>query len=243
MQVSVNTAIFLEKLQAGMSQLACLKLLVDQPIDAVEVRGEFFESTTEDSELAAIDELCQQQGWSFYYSVPQELFTSAGVNTGLSQLLTMARRYHIKGLKYSSGELDAPELVLAQLRLLDFKDVQVTLENQPNDNGQLVKIKKLLDWVFEEQLPLGYTFDSGNWYWINQQPELAFEQLENEVTVFHLKDIADQTTVMLGQGATDWRRLVQVLPIAVPVFLEYAIEDEALAGQIKLVNDALDQRG
>ena len=239
MQVSVNTAVFLTKLQAGTSQATCLKSLIGAPIDAIEVRGEFFQAATKAAELTAIDQLCQQEHWDFYYSVPEELFTEDGLNAELPQTLAMARKYHIKSLKYSSGQLTDSAAIVAQLNELNFDDVQVTIENQPNDNGSLTTMTKLLTWVATEHLPLGYTFDSGNWYWIDQQPEPAFDQVKDKITVFHLKDIANQDTVLLGQGATDWQQLLAGLSAGTPVFLEYAIDDQDMSGQIELVNAAL----
>lgn len=94
-------------------------------------------------------------------------------------------------------------------------------------------------WVKSQKLSLGYTFDSGNWYWIDQQPEPAFAALKSAITVFHLKDIKDQTTVMLGQGATDWHSLLGQLSPEIPVFLEYNIAAADLSGQIDLVKQAL----
>lgn len=242
MKVGINTAVYEDQVHAGASQLDCLKTLATrQDISAIEVRGEFFDPKTKEQELASIQTLCQTKGWDFYYSVPEELFGAAGINESLPVNLAMASKYQLKGLKYSFGVV--PEIsdteVAALNTLLKGSDVKVTIENQPNQNGTLTTFKAALAWIQAHQLTLGYTFDAGNWYWINQQPEVAFDELKNAITIFHLKDIKDQMTVMLGTGDTDWQRLVQALPAEMPLFLEYGISAQQLPGQIELVKQAL----
>lgn len=242
MKVGINTAVYETEVHNGASQLECLKTLATRDdVNAVEVRGEFFQEATKLTELTAIKALCDQQGWALYYSVPEELFGPTSVNASLAANLKLADQLGITALKYSFGvqpELSATALT-ALKTLLKQTNVAVTIENQPNQNGVLTTFKRNLDWIQAQGLTLGYTFDSGNWYWINQQPEAAFDELKAAITVFHLKDIRDQTTVMLGHGATDWQRLLHDLPTTTPVFLEYGITAAALPGQVELVKRAL----
>ncbi|QBX92981.1 sugar phosphate isomerase/epimerase family protein [Lactiplantibacillus plantarum] len=242
MKIGINTAIYESQVQAGATQLECLKTLVTRfDVSAVEVRGEFFKPETRSAELLAISQLCEEQHWDLYYSVPEELFSSDGYNASLVTNLELATKYHIKSLKYSFGvqpTLQAHDLE-ALTQLLATTPIQVTIENQPNANGDLATFESDVAWVKSQKLSLGYTFDSGNWYWIDQQPEPAFAALKSAITVFHLKDIKDQTTVMLGQGATDWHSLLGQLSPEIPVFLEYNIAAADLSGQIDWVKQAL----
>lgn len=243
MQVGINTAVYEAQVHNGATQLECLQTLATRSdIQAVEVRGEFFNAATKQDELTTIQQLCAAKQWALYYSVPEELFGPLGVNANLITHLKMAEQYHIKSLKYSFGTV--PVLSAATLKelkaLLAATPVHVTIENQPNQNGTLANFEQALDWVKTNQVPVGYTFDSGNWYWVAEQPEAAFERFQEMITVFHLKDIKDQTTVMLGAGATDWEKLLKALPAEMPMFIEYAIAPAALAGQIELVKQALD---
>lgn len=241
MHVSINTAVFLTALQKGVSQSDCIQSLATSAIDAIEVRGEFFDVAHKAEELTKIADFCQQHALGFYYSVPETLFTKEGLNPSLAANLMMAERYHIQGLKYSFGP--TPNLgaqAIASLKaILNQTHVQVTIENQPNPDGALSTFTANLDWVAQQQLPLGYTFDAGNWYWIDEAPEQAFETLKDRITVFHLKDIQAQDTVLLGEGQTDWQMMVQALAPKTPIFLEYAIDPAALNGQIQLVNNLM----
>lgn len=244
MQASINTAVFASKIQAGGSQLSYLEQLSDYPIDNIEVRGELFNEETKDSELKAIYELCQKQNWGFFYSVPEQLFKTTEVNPNLEDHLKMAEKYHIGHLKISLGDLE--DISVDQLEglkdLLNKYNVKVTIENEPNKNGVLDNIVQQIIKLRELDIPLGYTFDSGNWYWIYEDPEDAFKNISEAITVFHLKDIKDRETVMLNEGATDWKSLLNNLSNNIPVFIEYETSEQELPGQIKLVNDALKDR-
>ncbi|MFD0896330.1 sugar phosphate isomerase/epimerase family protein [Loigolactobacillus binensis] len=244
MKVSINTAVFLTDLQAQTSQLDCLRRLTDSAIAAIEVRGEFFKPKTKDAELAAISTLCQQQHWQFYYSVPEELFQGDHLNPTLAATLKMAQQYHIKALKFSLGNITniTTADLIALRQQLAATTIQVTIENQPNANGILATFAQRLAWLKQQQLPLGYTFDAGNWCWVATDPLAAFMQVQPAITIFHLKAIRARTTVLLDTQPADWQQMLNRLAADIPVFLEYAIPAEQLAAQIALVNQQLVQR-
>lgn len=244
MQASINTAVFANEIQAGNSQLSYLEKLSDYPIDNIEVRGELFNKDTKDEELKDIYSLCKKKDWGFFYSVPEQLFKTNEVNPNIESHLKMAQKYHIENLKISLGDLS--EVSAEQLNslkdLLNQYDIKVTIENEPNENGTLRNIVQQIIKLRELDIPLGYTFDSGNWYWIEEDPIDAFKNVSDAITVFHLKDIKDKETVMLNEGATDWKSLINNLSKDIPVFIEYETSEQELPGQIKLVNDVLQKR-
>ena len=244
MQASINTAVFANEIQAGRSQLSYLEELADSPIDNIEVRGELFNKETKDEELNSIYSLCQKQDWGFFYSIPEQLFKTDHVNPNIEDHLKMAEKFHIGNLKISLGDLsDISAEQLHNLKdLLSQYNVKVTIENEPNDNGTLNNVVQQIIKLRELDIPLGYTFDSGNWYWIDEDPIDAFKNLSDAITVFHLKDIKDKETVMLNDGTTDWKALINNLSANIPVFIEYETSKQELPGQIKLVNDALNKR-
>lgn len=247
MSVSINTAVFENEVkQNGKSQLDCLNELVGQPIDAIEVRGEFFNEATKIAELTAIQQLCVQNNWQLFYSVPEEMFHENQINEQLSDYLKMANDFNITNLKFSLGDLNFNDM--DQLNdtcqtlemLLASTLTTVTIENQPNDNGKMPQFLTKIEYLAKTVTHLGYTFDSGNWYWINQQPEQAYKQLAQYTTIFHLKNVHDRQTTMLADGDTDWQQLSRMTNPVVPVFLEYNIPTNLIASEIKLVNDFLE---
>lgn len=256
MRVCLNTAVFLKEIQNKVSQFACLKTVEDYPIDGIEVRGEFFDQSTIHQELSKINLLCKQNNWAFFFSVPEQLFTAQGLNSNVSKYLLLAEDYGIQSLKFSFGEPDS--ITAEALQTLDDlfanSDVQLTVENEGTDNGKLETVFSNLlnlskvDTIKHPSIKsLGYTFDSGNWYWAesNANPSIAFDSLKEFITVLHLKDIVaeEKRSVLLGQGDTDWQHLVKNCSVTVHIFLEYEIDTKDLKTQIELVNACLTMSG
>ncbi|WP_245994988.1 hypothetical protein [Companilactobacillus furfuricola] len=106
MNVSINTAVFLHNVENGDNQIDCLKRLVGQPIDNIEVRGELFNEQTKNEELKQINLLCADNDWGYFYSIPDELFLNDHVNEKINSYIDMADKYHIDHLKISLGSLE-----------------------------------------------------------------------------------------------------------------------------------------
>lgn len=240
MHLSINTAVFEDEIKKGKSQLECLERLPDKIIDSIEVRGEFFDEERVEEELEEISNLCEKNRWKLFYSVPQELFNSDGFNQDIENKIALAEKYNVSNLKYSLGHINVKNTDINELNdILNNTSVNVTIENQPNDNGSLVEMKKALNYLNDNHIKLGYTFDSGNWYWINENPHVAFDELRENISVFHLKDIKSKNTMMLNNGDTDWRYMLNKLGENIPVFLEYGIDENKIIDEMKKVEDVL----
>lgn len=243
MHLSINTAVFEDEIKKGKSQLECLERLPDKIIDSIEVRGEFFDEERVEEELEEISNLCEKNRWKLFYSVPQELFNSDGFNQDIENKIVLAEKYNVSNLKYSLGHINVKNTDINELNdILNNTSVNVTIENQPNDNGSLVEMKKALNYLNDNHIKLGYTFDSGNWYWINENPHVAFDELRENISVFHLKNIKSKNTMMLNNGDTDWRYMLNKLGENIPVFLEYGIDENKIIDEMKKVEDVLMKR-
>ncbi|OQR07533.1 sugar phosphate isomerase/epimerase family protein [Ligilactobacillus salivarius] len=243
MHLSINTAVFEDEIKKGKSQLECLERLPDKIIDSIEVRGEFFDEERVEEELEEISNLCEKNRWKLFYSVPQELFNSDGFNQDIENKIALAEKYNVSNLKYSLGHINVKNTDINELNdILNNTSVNVTIENQPNDNGSLVEMKKALNYLNDNHIKLGYTFDSGNWYWINENPHVAFDELRENISVFHLKDIKSKNTMMLNNGDTDWRYMLNKLGENIPVFLEYGIDENKIIDEMEKVEDVLMKR-
>lgn len=243
MHLSINTAVFEDEIKKGKNQLECLERLPDKIIDSIEVRGEFFDEERVEEELEEISNLCEKNRWKLFYSVPQELFNSDGFNQDIENKIALAEKYNVSNLKYSLGHINVKNTDINELNdILNNTSVNVTIENQPNDNGSLVEMKKALNYLNDNHIKLGYTFDSGNWYWINENPHVAFDELRENISVFHLKDIKSKNTMMLNNGDTDWRYMLNKLGENIPVFLEYGIDENKIIDEMKKVEDVLMKR-
>ena len=243
MHLSINTAVFEDEIKKGKSQLECLERLPDKIIDSIEVRGEFFDEERVEEELEEISNLCEKNRWKLFYSVPQELFNSDGFNQDIENKIALAEKYNVSNLKYSLGHINVKNTDINELNdILNNTSVNVTIENQPNDNGTLIEMKKVINYLNDNHIKLGYTFDSGNWYWIDENPHVAFDELRENISVFHLKDIKSKNTMMLNNGDTDWRYMLNKLGENIPVFLEYGIDENKIIDEMEKVEDVLMKR-
>ena len=243
MHLSINTAVFEDEIKKGKSQLECLERLPDKIIDSIEVRGEFFDEERVEEELEEISNLCEKNRWKLFYSVPQELFNSDGFNQDIENKIALAEKYNVSNLKYSLGHINVKNIDVNELNdILNNTSVNVTIENQPNDNGTLIEMKKVINYLNDNHIKLGYTFDSGNWYWIDKNPHVAFDELRENISVFHLKDIKSKNTMMLNNGDTDWRYMLNKLGENIPVFLEYGIDENKIIDEMEKVEDVLMKR-
>lgn len=245
MKVSVNTAIFVDCLNNGESQLSCLKSInqLKDQIDNIQVRGEFFKDETKDTELEEIKKLCQGNNWGLYYSVPEQFFINGTVSKSLKDNVEMAKKHNLPHLKYFIGdvsEVDPKEIANAAL-LLKETNVDLTLENLSNETGHLSTVLKGLKAVANYN-NIGFTYDAGNWYWVDEKPETAFAKLSDQITNYHLKDIKNKETVMLGEGTTDWKSMIFHLDPKIPIFLEYGIPHDKIEQELAKVNAVIDKR-
>lgn len=243
MHLSINTAVFEDEIKKGKRQLECLERLPDKIIDSIEVRGEFFDEERVEEKLEEISNLCEKNRWKLFYSVPQELFNSDGFNQDIENKIALAEKYNVSNLKYSLGHINVKNIDVNELNdILNNTSVNVTIENQPNDNGTLIEMKKAINYLNDNHIKLGYTFDSGNWYWIDENPHVAFDELRENISVFHLKDIKSKNTMMLNNGDTDWRYMLNKLGENIPVFLEYGIDENKIIDEMEKVEDVLMKR-
>lgn len=155
----------------------------------------------------------------------------------------MAKKHQLKHLKYFVGDVkdvDQKEIEDAA-KLLEDTTVDLTLENLSNETGHLSAVLEGLEAV-KQYSNIGFTYDAGNWYWVDEKPEDAFGELKDKVTNYHLKDIKNKETVMLGEGTTDWESMILGLDPQIPIFLEYGIDDNKIEQELDKVNAVIDMR-
>lgn len=238
-KVMLNTAVFLTEMNDGQSQINLLKNLT-QPIDGFEVRGEFFKDDKAD-ELQQLMTLAQEKSYDFYYSIPETLFTNGELNEHLAEHFRIASEYKIDSLKISLGvvNLPTPEQVTVLNNLIEVTGVNLTIENEPNPNGTIEHLVDVCRTLTELGFLGGYTFDAGNWYWINEDPIAAMNALAKYTTVLHLKNIHNQETTLLDTGDTDWHVLCDKVTDSTPIILEYQINPADLADELNKLKQYL----
>lgn len=241
MKIMINTAVFENEIKNGKTQIECLeKFLTTNIISnilAIEVRLEFFPENLEElhSEIKKIVSFTNEHELELFISIPQPLFLNKKINSKAIEAIEMMSSYPFTGFKVSCGELFnlKNEDFLYLKNLCNGHDYKITIENPPNDFGNIQNVKSTLKLLKDNNVDIGYTFDSGNWYWINESPTVAYELLSADTTVFHLKSIYERTTILLEDERNQtWRQMIKMTKEDILIALEYDIPMGKIAKEI-----------
>lgn len=241
-ELGINLLVYKEKLDQGMAQSTLLKEIKKQGISFAEVRREYIK---DQKELENVAKAAKENEINLYYSVPEKIVENKLPNKNLRNYLEEAMAMGIQNVKFNIGSLDQIDNDGAEQLKEILKDYNLTytIENdQTKENGTFVCTKQTLEQIQKYQLPIGYTMDLGNWYWQKEDPKEAFQQLKDQISIFHLKNInffeGKPETVMLEDGKIAWKDMIEQLDEDVKVFLEYPIKDKEIENQIKTVKEA-----
>lgn len=241
-ELGINLLVYKEKLDQGIKQSALLKEIKKQGISLAEVRREYIK---DQKELEDIAKTAKENEIKLYYSVPEKIIEEKLPNKNLRNYLEEAMIMKIQNVKFNIGSLDQIDQKGAEKLkgILEDYDLTYTIENdQTKENGTFACTKKTLEQIYKYELPVGYTMDLGNWYWQKEDPNTTFEELKNQISIFHLKNIdfkdGKPETVMLEDGKIEWMDMIGQLDDDVKVFLEYPIMEDEIANQINTVKKA-----
>lgn len=241
-ELGINLLVYKEKLDQGIKQSALLKEIKKQGISLAEVRREYIK---DQKELEDIAKTAKENEIKLYYSVPEKIIEEKLPNKNLRNYLEEAMIMKIQNVKFNIGSLDQIDQKGAEKlkEILEDYDLTYTIENdQTKENGTFACAKKTLEQIYKYELPVGYTMDLGNWYWQKEDPNTTFEELKNQISIFHLKNIdfkdGKPETVMLEDGKIEWMDMIGQLDDDVKVFLEYPIMEDEIANQINTVKKA-----
>lgn len=241
-ELGINLLVYKEKLDQGIKQSALLKEIKKQGISLAEVRREYIK---DQKELEDIAKTAKENEIKLYYSVPEKIIEEKLPNKNLRNYLEEAMIMKIQNVKFNIGSLDQIDQKGAEKlkEILEDYDLTYTIENdQTKENGTFACTKKTLEQIYKYELPVGYTMDFGNWYWQKEDPNTTFEELKNQISIFHLKNIdfkdGKPETVMLEDGKIEWMDMIGQLDDDVKVFLEYPIMEDEIANQINTVKKA-----
>lgn len=209
------------------------RLATEAGADAVEVRGELLREDGLHEELALL------APFAAVYSEPIVLWTEEGdLDTGAFERgLTRATALGAPRLKMSiGGWARAPRDSLDELKaILAGRSIELLIENdQTETGGTLDALQAFFAAADAAGLPLGMTFDMGNWHFVGECPLRAAEALASRVRYVHCKGVqrlpAKWVAVSMTQSLAPWRAVLRALPATVPHAIEYPlIGDDLLA--------------
>ncbi|NDL64691.1 sugar phosphate isomerase/epimerase family protein [Acerihabitans arboris] len=199
----------------------------------VEIRRELLTET----ELTRLPELARAiagLGLRGIYSAPEALFAPDGApNPLLPQLFAEARQLGAERLKLSLGHYSPTADIDSLNALLAAQPVRLMVENDQTECGALAPISAFLRRARDARLPVGMTFDMGNWRWVDEDPQAAAAALSAFVSYIHVKVAAPADKGWRAappeNDAQDWRRLLAGLPDDAPRAIEFPLEGDDLA--------------
>ena len=206
----------------------------------VEVRGELLVNA--EAEIPALASAVRDAGMSVVYSCPDPLWLAdGGINTAaLDQALDYAARLGAPRLKFAIGHYGAPHIhdahsIATLARLLAGRGVELVIENdQTATAGTVPALQAFFAAADAQGLPLGMTFDMGNWHWTGECPLQAAQAFASRVVYVHCKGVqrlpAKWVAVPPTESAAPWRAVLRALPATVPWAIEYPlVGDDLLA--------------
>jgi sugar phosphate isomerase/epimerase len=218
-------------------QLYFARLSREAGADGFEVRGELLADPA--AELPALARLARETDCATVYSSPEGLWVAQGSLdvAALERGLERARTLGAPRLKMSIGGFGRDSAAtLAQLaRALEGRGIELVIENdQTVAAGTLPALQSFFAAAERSGLPLGMTFDMGNWHWTGECALEAARAFGPRVRYVHCKGVQRQpgkwVAVPLADSAAPWRTILRLMPPGMPWAIEYPlIGDDLLA--------------
>lgn len=228
---------------SGLDQLAYLQALEERGdlFQGIELRNELDDVLAMSAEkIQAYKDLADKHDWTYFLSIPGDLFVEEGLRPDLETILQAARALDIKSLKFNSGPAKAIEKVDANeiQALYDKYKIFITIENgQTEENGRVEVFEYLIQEINDQGLPFGITFDLGNWLFVDTKAKDAYDSIKDDVTTFHVKNVDKEgQPVLLDEGVAAWR---EFLDLDIPYLLEYDIPEAVFDDEVKKFKEAL----
>jgi len=224
-QIIIVTAAYgHDRLKELGGQQAVVPIVAAAGADGIEIRRELF-SEAELQQLSTLGETISDAGLTTFYSVPEALFTEEGtLNPNLARHLGEAEQLNARLIKYSLGHYQRG-VDGSSLRDLPL---QLVVENDQTDCGTLAAIEN----YFNDDAPVGMTFDMGNWLWVGDSPVQAATRLARFVTYVHVKAAVSAAdgwrAIALDNADNLWRETLALLPSDVPRGIEFPLEGDDL---------------
>ncbi len=233
-------------------QASFIPLLVDAGVTRIELREELFTRELTQEDGAALAQAIRAQALECLYSAPLELWLEgqSHANPELESTLQRATACGAAWLKVSLGHFGEDSDVAALAERLARFDVHLLVENdQTPQGGRIEPFMAFFARVEALQMPIGMTFDIGNWTWQAQSTASAARLLGHLVEYVHCKAVVRNPAgklIAVPPTQTElqqWEDLLQHMPIGVPRAVEYPLQGDDLLRVTRAQVDALARLG
>lgn len=199
----------------------------------IEIRQELL--TSLDPPLANLRETIAEQGLFSIYSIPLELWHADGTlaEEALRQAQADAMTLGAHFLKVALGHFHESCPISKLAALLSDSGPRLLIENdQTLQGGYIDPLTSFFLAVSTAGLPVGMTFDIGNWLWTKTNPHAALQVLAPYVEYVHCKGVAEDSgrlkAVPLTDSDPNWRALFTRFPPNVPRAIEFPLVGDDL---------------
>ena len=228
-------------------QEAFLSIIADAEAYGVELRRELWINFRE--ELKTLKPKLDKLNLFVVYSAPIELWEEDGtLNPQLEAVFREAEELGAQRLKLSLGHYDADHSDLAQLKdWLDKQasEVNVLIENdQTLHGGNIENLNRFFTAAHKIGIPVGMTFDTGNWSFTGEVMEQALDKLSDYVDYVHFKEVKERqgelvTLPLSEEPASSWRKPANAFPESMHKALEFPLKNtNEIRKYISLVSEA-----
>ena len=231
--VSISLSSYGADLVRARGQGSFIDLLAAAGASRIEWREELLTSEHA-AELAAG---AHAKGLRSIYSSPLELWLvdQPTPNPALLTALRRAEAFGSSWLKVSLGHFSEGHDLSALADALATSTVQLLVENdQTEQGGRIEPLQRFFSAVEKLGLPIGMTFDIGNWQWQDQSAAFAARQLGRHVAYVHCKAVTrrvDGKLVATPPSMADlplWELLLEQMPAGVMRAAEYPLQGDDL---------------
>jgi 2-dehydro-3-deoxygluconokinase len=176
------------------------------------------------------------------YSVPLNIWKENGelneqvIRTAINRAVELGAKFvklSLGGYDPLKSNVNGLKELLLELDIENQK-LQVTVENdQTCFGGNVRNLYEFLEQCSVNGVPVGMTFDIGNWSWTGEDAYKAAETLGKYVVYIHCKhaefNSSEWITLPLPSGENSkWRDILSILPKDVPRAIEFPIHGENL---------------
>ncbi|CAG8865417.1 hypothetical protein PS627_01333 [Pseudomonas fluorescens] len=231
--VSISLSSYGAELVRERGQAAFIPVLAQAGARLIELREELMA----EHEHLDLQPAIADHGLECVYSSPLELWQAGQVEPSahLAIALQRASTCGAKWLKVSLGFFHSGCDLQSLARALEDQPVRVLVENdQTVQGGRIDALEQFLTLARQHGIPVGMTFDIGNWQWQAQSALEAAQRLGRFVEYLHCKAVARSASgklVAVTPSTSDleaWQSLLVCFPRGLVRAVEYPLQGHDL---------------
>lgn len=230
--IIINTIVFKESLDKGISQLELLETIHELGFKKVEIRREFLTDISQD--LTHIRQKANQLDLKLYYSVNEDLFVDGKVNSELPRLFEELDILEAPFIKLNTGSAKGiSPSTWEELKRITAVSKPIKVENNQDPiNARIKNCQKIMEEITQHDLPISFVFDTANWVFVGDEVDAAISALGSYTSYLHCKNYTSKgkglALTNLFNGDIDMLDLMSHFPKVSCLALEYPSSEESL---------------